>query len=126
MFKRLLLATLLSVGMSSAAIAANATFTWTKPVPMFSAEVPPSWTIDEYKIYCATDAGEEFTVSVPGYETESYDATGMPVGNTSCYMTSFSVAAGVESEPSITVVTFVHDGAVPNAPAGFNFSVKLQ
>ena len=115
---------LLSV-LSVNAFAASADFTWQKPVPAFTAAVPSDWVIDEYRIYCVDDKANQFNATVPGYDTESYSMSGLNVGNLTCYMTSYSAAAGLESAPSASITRFIHEGGSPNAPSGFDFSAAF-
>jgi len=126
--KKLLIAALMLF--SSTTFAADAVFTWTKPVPAFNAVVPPAWVIDEYRIYCSTDDGTggapvNIVINVPGYNTESHSETGLAPGNVTCYMTSWSVLANAESPGSTPITNFLTDGGTPNAPSSFDFSAAL-
>jgi len=120
---------LLLAGCYSNVEAATATFTWNKPVPAFSEPVPPSWQIDEYRIYCDLSGATTiptYTATVTGYDTESLTATDLPVGVLTCRMTSYSVGAGTESIDSNTVTHTVYNNVSPGAPTIFNFIPLVQ
>ena len=124
--------TLLFVFFALTAQAGEATFTWTKPFPMFEpnadgtpAVVPPSWTIDEYRVKCVVQtlgqADVNYTRIVLGYDTETVTYTDLPNGATTCIMTSWSAGNGLESIDSNSVTKFVMDAITPAPPTVFDF-----
>lgn len=126
-FKRLWLAlsclTLFAV--SANTFAGDATFSWVKPNPAFTSAVPPGWVIDEYRVYCDT-GGVATNYTVQGYDTESLSVTDLPAGDMSCYMTSWSAAAGLESDPSNTVTKTIYDTPGVNPPTLFDFAPAIS
>ena len=108
-------------------MAADALFTWTKPTPVFTDVVPPTWTIDEYRINCSLDTNGVVTpvnFVVQGYDTEEFLAQGLAPGDMTCNMTSFSIGANAESAPTADVNNFLTDGGIPNPPSSFDFTAQ--
>jgi len=110
---------------STSILAGDATFTWGKPVPPFDVAVPTGTIIDEYRIYCTVGAAS-FVITVPGYDTEIYNATGLVPGSHTCFMRSYSAAQNVESVDSNTVTKVIFDDSSPNPPASFVFVPAIQ
>jgi len=106
----------------------SAKFTWIIPNPAFNAPVPSDWVIDEYRIYCTVDQGDGspkivYNKVVYGYTTAAASYDDVPGGELFCYMTSWSIKADAESEPSNTVSKFVLTTIPPGPPTDFDFEV---
>lgn len=109
------------------ASAGDALFNWVKPDPAFTFEPPPGWIINEYRIYCSVaETGGTWAATVPGYDSENYQALDLVVGTHSCYIVSYSASCDCESDPSQTVTKQIFSDQGPNAPAGFDFNQSFR
>jgi hypothetical protein len=123
--KRLFLIPVLAL-MCSTVYATDVVFTWSKPTPKFTSALPPTYDIDEYHIYCNVDEGGPaaaiYEQTALGYDTETITATGIPDGQMTCIMRSYSLLLDRESADSDAITKHIVGGTVPGKPIRFNFS----